>query len=232
MAEESPLNAERCSALSIPPTVTGRSVHCTATRDCSTLRNGATGNARRHRSHRKSRTPHVPANVKNPHTTRVSGPTPAHTARCVVSWKHMINEPPRRSRAPGASRAEPSGCNRETSDKRGHGGGLTPELAEVIKRTFRGMHFLAWLRHEELAAEGRESDLEAAVESARSALVEMLDETVAKHLTLRFPFDDTASPAPDQPLDQAGARAILVPPGRSPPPPRRGFRAQIGQGAG
>ena len=60
-----------------------------------------------------------------------------------------------------------------------YGGGLTPELAEVIKRTFRGMHFLAWLRHVELAAEGRESDLEAAAESARSALVEMLDETDA-----------------------------------------------------
>ncbi len=60
-----------------------------------------------------------------------------------------------------------------------HGGGLTPELAEVIRRTFRGMHFLAWLRDRELAAQGRESDLEAAAEAARSALAEILDGTEA-----------------------------------------------------
>ena len=59
------------------------------------------------------------------------------------------------------------------------GGGLTPGLAEVIKRTFRSMHFLAWLRREELAAVGRESDLDAAAESARRALAEMLGETDA-----------------------------------------------------
>ena len=58
-----------------------------------------------------------------------------------------------------------------------YGGGLTPELAEVIKRTFRGMHFLAWLRHGELSAEGREDDLEDAVEAARSELAELLGET-------------------------------------------------------
>ena len=53
---------------------------------------------------------------------------------------------------------------------------MTPELAEVIKRTFWGMHFLAWLRHRELAEQGREGDLEDAAEAARSALAEMLDE--------------------------------------------------------
>ena len=58
-----------------------------------------------------------------------------------------------------------------------YGGGLTPELAEVIKRTFRGMHFLAWLRHGELSTEGREDDLEDAVEAARSELAELLGET-------------------------------------------------------
>ncbi len=55
-----------------------------------------------------------------------------------------------------------------------YGGGLTPDLAGVIKRTFRGMHFLAWCRHEELSARGRED----AVEAARNEPADLLGETV------------------------------------------------------
>ena len=51
--------------------------------------------------------------------------------------------------------------------------GFTPELAGVIKRTFRGMHFLAWYRHEELSAQGRED----AVEAARNEPADLLGET-------------------------------------------------------
>ena len=58
-----------------------------------------------------------------------------------------------------------------------YGGGLTPELAEVIKRTFRAMHFLAWLKRGELAAASREGDIEAAAESAKRALAAMLEES-------------------------------------------------------
>ena len=50
---------------------------------------------------------------------------------------------------------------------------MTPELAGVIKRTFRGMHFLAWYRHEELSAQGRED----AIEAARNEPAELLGET-------------------------------------------------------
>ena len=31
-----------------------------------------------------------------------------------------------------------------------YGGGLTPKLPDLIKRTFRGVHLLAYLKHEEL----------------------------------------------------------------------------------
>ena len=54
---------------------------------------------------------------------------------------------------------------------------MTPELAEVIKRIFRGMHFLAWLRPKEVAAQGGESDVEAAIDAARNPLMELLGET-------------------------------------------------------
>ena len=54
---------------------------------------------------------------------------------------------------------------------------MTPELAEVIKRTFRGMHFLAWLRRKEVASQGGESDVEAAADAPRNALAELLGET-------------------------------------------------------
>ncbi len=50
-----------------------------------------------------------------------------------------------------------------------YGGGLTPELAELIKRTFRGVHVLAFLRQEELAKLGEDNKFNAAVEDARIA---------------------------------------------------------------
>ena len=43
-----------------------------------------------------------------------------------------------------------------------YGGGLTPELAELIKRTFRGVHLLAFLKHKELADLGEEDKFAAA----------------------------------------------------------------------
>ena len=55
-------------------------------------------------------------------------------------------------------------------------GRLTPELAELIKRTFRGVHLLAYLKRDELAELGRESDLEKAAEAARIAQSETLGE--------------------------------------------------------
>ena len=55
-----------------------------------------------------------------------------------------------------------------------YGGGLTPELAELIKRTFRGVHLLAYLKREELGAAGEEGGFRKAAEAARVAQAEML----------------------------------------------------------
>ena len=49
------------------------------------------------------------------------------------------------------------------------GGGLTPELAELVKRTFRGVHLLTYLKREELDGSGMGTLFDRAAEDARSA---------------------------------------------------------------
>ena len=46
---------------------------------------------------------------------------------------------------------------------------LTPELIELVKRTFRGVHLLAFLKREELAELGKEDDIKRAAEAAKAA---------------------------------------------------------------
>ena len=53
-------------------------------------------------------------------------------------------------------------------------GRLTPELIELFKRTFRGVHLLAYLKRGELAELGRPGDFERAAESARTVQDETL----------------------------------------------------------
>ena len=48
-------------------------------------------------------------------------------------------------------------------------GRLTPALVEMIERTFRGVHLLTYLKHEELAAQGRQEDFSRATEAGRVA---------------------------------------------------------------
>ena len=48
-------------------------------------------------------------------------------------------------------------------------GRLTPELTDILKRTFRGVHLLAYLKREELDAAGEAGDFERAAEAARAA---------------------------------------------------------------
>ena len=45
------------------------------------------------------------------------------------------------------------------------GSRLTPELTELIKRTFRGVHLLAFLEREEFGRADREEDLRRAAEA-------------------------------------------------------------------
>ena len=52
---------------------------------------------------------------------------------------------------------------------------LTPELIELIKRTFRGVHLLAYLKREQLGEIGKEEDLQRAAEAAKIAQSETLD---------------------------------------------------------
>ena len=54
-------------------------------------------------------------------------------------------------------------------------GRLTPELIELIMRTFRGAHLLTYLKRAELAARGKENDFERATEAGWIAQSETLD---------------------------------------------------------
>ena len=62
-------------------------------------------------------------------------------------------------------------------------GKLTPALVEMIERTFRGVHPLACLEHEELAALGRHEDSRRATEAGRIAQAETLDREEADEET-------------------------------------------------
>ena len=53
-------------------------------------------------------------------------------------------------------------------------GRLTPELIELVRRTFRGMHLLAYLKREELAALGREDAFRRAAEAGELAEAQTL----------------------------------------------------------
>lgn len=54
-------------------------------------------------------------------------------------------------------------------------GRLTPALIEMIERTFRGVHLLAYLKHEELAALDRQEDFRRATKAGRIAQAETLN---------------------------------------------------------
>ena len=72
-------------------------------------------------------------------------------------WDATIEAAERRSMTPGAFVRKTAA--RAAADELGlDGGGLTPELAELIKRTFRSVHLLARLKREELAKDGGEED--------------------------------------------------------------------------
>lgn len=55
-----------------------------------------------------------------------------------------------------------------------YGGGLTPELAELIKRIFRGVHLLTYLKREELDGSGKGTYFDSAAEDARIAQIKAL----------------------------------------------------------
>ncbi len=54
------------------------------------------------------------------------------------------------------------------------GSALTPELTELVKRTFRGVHLLTYLKREELDGSGKGMAFDRAAEDARAAQVKSL----------------------------------------------------------
>lgn len=79
-----------------------------------------------------------------------------------------------------------------------YGGGLTPKLPELIKRTFRGVHLLPYPKREELMQIGRSEDFESAAEDTGTLQHETLGsndesaESRASDATER-PFSPTVS---------------------------------------
>ena len=53
---------------------------------------------------------------------------------------------------------------------------LTPELIELMKRTFRGVHLLAYLKHEQLAQTGHQDTFQRAAMAAQTAESETLSD--------------------------------------------------------
>ena len=53
-------------------------------------------------------------------------------------------------------------------------GGVTPELAELVKRTFRGVHLLTYLKRDELNGSGNGPRFDRAADDARVAQIKAL----------------------------------------------------------
>jgi len=77
-----------------------------------------------------------------------------------------------------------------------YGGGLTPELADLIKQTFRGVYLLAYLKRDELDGSDRKDLFGRAVADARTAQDETLGADEPNAATLETP-SSTSSGAAD-----------------------------------
>ena len=60
------------------------------------------------------------------------------------------------------------------------GGALTPEMTELVKRTFRGVHLLTYLKREALDGSGKGTLFDRAAEDARAAQTKVLGEEDAQ----------------------------------------------------
>ncbi len=83
-------------------------------------------------------------------------------------WDVVVRAAERNDVTPGAfvreTATRAAAENLDLSDAR-----LTPELIELVKRTFRGVHLLAFLKREELAELGKADDIERAAKAAKVA---------------------------------------------------------------
>ena len=83
-------------------------------------------------------------------------------------WDSISRAAARHEIAPGEFVREAAG--RVAAEKNGSiGVQLTPELIELMKRTFRGVHVLAYLKREQLVQSGRQDEFDSAATAARTA---------------------------------------------------------------
>ena len=88
-------------------------------------------------------------------------------------WRSVVEAAERHETTPGAfvrgATARAAAQDLHLNDQQ-----LTPELIDLIKRTFRGVHLLAFLKRLELSRDGAEDAFREAVEAARAAQAEAL----------------------------------------------------------
>ena len=88
-------------------------------------------------------------------------------------WESISRAAARHEIAPGEFVREAAG--RVAAEKNGHSEvQLTPELIELIKTTFRGVHVLAYLKREQLHRAGEQEGFSRAVRAAQAAQLETL----------------------------------------------------------
>ena len=88
-------------------------------------------------------------------------------------WDAVVEAAEKAGIAPG-SFVRKAAARAAADDLYLYGGGLTPELAELIKRTFRGVYLLTYLKQEELDGSDTETLFDRAAEEARAAQIKAL----------------------------------------------------------
>ena len=88
-------------------------------------------------------------------------------------WDAVVEAAEKAGIAPG-SFVRKAAARAAADDLYLYGGGLTPELADLIQRTHRGVHLLTYLKREELAGSERGALFDRAVEDARATQTKAL----------------------------------------------------------
>ena len=88
-------------------------------------------------------------------------------------WDAVIQAAEKAGLTPGAF-VRQAAARAAADDLYLYGGGLTPELAEVIKRTHRAVHLLTYLKREELTGSETEALFDRAAEDAHAVQIRVL----------------------------------------------------------
>jgi len=88
-------------------------------------------------------------------------------------WDAVIEAAEKAGIAPG-SFVRKAAARAAADDLYLYGGGLTPELADLIRRTHRAVHLLTYVKREELAGSKRGELFDRAAEDAHAIQIEVL----------------------------------------------------------